>query len=73
MVVTPNGAQIKIYNNRANIVEEKILPEQTYTYAYDAEYNLTNTQNIDSNLTFAYDPLSRLTLGPDCRYSGYDH
>ena len=62
MVVTPNGAQIKIYNNPANIVEKKILPEQTYTYAYDDEYNLTHTTNADSDLSFTYDPISRLTL-----------
>jgi RHS repeat-associated protein len=62
MVVTPNGAQIKIYNDPANLVEKKILPEQSYTYTYDNEYNLTRTTNADSDLSFTYDPLSRLTL-----------
>jgi RHS repeat-associated protein len=62
MIVTPNGAQIKIYNDPANLVEKKILPEQTYAYTYDSQYNLTRTTNSDSDLSFTYDPLSRLTL-----------
>jgi RHS repeat-associated protein len=62
LVVTPNGAQIKIYNDPANLVEKKILPEQTYSYTYDSQYNLARATNADSDLSFTYDPLSRLTL-----------
>lgn len=60
MVVTPKGAQIKLYNNAANMVEKKFLAEGEVDYTYDAEYNLTRVTNEDSDLTFAYDLLSRL-------------
>jgi RHS repeat-associated protein len=59
-LVTPNRAQIKLYNNPANIVEKKFLPEGVVDYTYDSEYNLTVSSNTDSTLNFTYDPLSRL-------------
>jgi RHS repeat-associated protein len=61
MIVTPKGAQIKLYNNPANMIEKKFLPEGEVSYTYDTEYNLTRATNSDSDLTFTYDPLSRLT------------
>lgn len=80
MVVTPKGAQIKLYNNPANIVEKKFLPEGVVDYTYDTEYNLTNISNSSSTLNFSYDPLSRLiqaqtagTIQPATSISyGYD-
>jgi large repetitive protein len=60
-LVTPKGAQIKLYNNPANLVEKKFLPEGMVDYTYDSEYNLTVSSNTDSTLNFTYDPLSRLT------------
>jgi YD repeat-containing protein len=60
-IVTPNGAVIKLYNNPADILAKKFLPEGIVGYTYDSEYNLTDITNSSSTLTFTYDPLSRLT------------
>ncbi len=61
MIVTPKGAQIKLYNNAVNLVTKKFLPEGVVDYTYNNQYNLTRTTNADSDLTFTYDTLSRLT------------
>ena len=56
------GLEIRYVYDSANQLIEKVLGENTYTYSYDKDGNLTGLSDRDSQLSYEYDGLNRVMM-----------
>lgn len=60
-LTTPAGQVISYSYDPLDRLTKKVRPEETINYAYDKQGNIISLQDSDSNLSYIYDVLNRVT------------